>query len=93
MSENTEATTDSTPPKDDSVAPDGRTQEQLLADIVSSSEFVPSEEQSLPTEQVPEIDPGEPGQEDPKEPGEPVTEEVEEEANAEEVESEGEDTD
>ena len=93
MSENTEATTDSTPPKDDSVAPDGRTQEQLLADIVSSSEFVPNEEQSLPTEQVPEIDPGESGQEDPKEPEEPVTEEVEEEANTEEVESEGEDTD
>ena len=93
MSENTEAITDSTPLKDDSVAPDGRTQEQLLADIVSSSEFVPNEEQSLPTEQVPEIDPGESGQEDPKEPEEPVTEEVEEEANTEEVESEGEDAD
>ena len=93
MSENTEARTDSTPPKDDSVAPDGRTQEQLLADIVSSSEFVPNEEQSLPEEQVPEIDPDESEQEDPKESEESVTEEIEEGAETEEVESEGEDAD
>ena len=93
MSENTEARTDSTPPKDDSVAPDGRTQEQLLADIVSNSEFVPNEEQSLPEEQVPEIDPDESEQEDPKESEESATEEIEEGAETEEVESEGEDAD
>tara|TARA_Y100001973_G_scaffold22480_1_gene33531 strand:+ start:745 stop:1863 length:1119 start_codon:yes stop_codon:yes gene_type:complete len=93
MSENTEAITDSTPPKDDSAAPDGRTQEQLLADIVSNSDFVPNEEQSLPEEQVPEIDPDESEQEDPKESEESVTEEIEEGAETEEVESEGEDAD
>ena len=93
MSENTEARTDSTPPKDDSVAPDGRTQAQLLADIVSNSEFVPNEEQSLPVEQVPEIDPDESEQEDPQESEESVTEEIEEGAETEEVESEGEDAD
>ena len=93
MSENTEAITDSTPLKDDSVAPDGRTQEQLLADIVSNSDFVPNEEQSLPEEQVPEIDPDESEQEDPKESEESVTEEIEEGAETEEVESEGEDAD
>ena len=53
-----EAQVDSTPSKDDSIAPDGRTQEQLLADIVSNSDFVPKEE-SLPEKQVPEVDPGE----------------------------------
>ncbi len=48
MSEDTKAIPDSAPPRDDSGATDGRTQEQLLADIVSNSEFVPNEEQSLP---------------------------------------------
>ena len=93
MSENTEATTDSTPPKDDSVATDGRTQEQLLADIVSNSDFVPNEEESLPVEQVPEVDPDESGQEDPKEPEESATEEIEEEIKTDEVDSEDEDAD
>ena len=57
MSEDTKAIPDSAPPRDDSGATDGRTEEQLLADIVKSSEFVPNEEQSLPVEQVPEVDP------------------------------------
>ena len=93
MSEDTKAIPDSTPPRDDAGATDGRTQEQLLADIVSSSDFVPNEEQSLPVEQVPEIDPDESEQEDPKESDESVNEEIEEEAKTEEVEDEGEDAD
>jgi len=94
MSENTEAQVDSTPPRIDSTAPDGRTEEQLLADIVSNSDFVPNEEQSPTEEQVPEIDPGESEDiQDPQETDEPAKEEVEEEANTEEVESEGEDAD
>ena len=88
----TEAEVTSTPPVDDVAAPDGRTQEQLLADIVSNSDFIPKEE-SLPEEQIPEVDPGESEQEDPKEADEPVKEEVEEEAETEEVEDEVEDAD
>ena len=91
MSEDTKAIPDSAPPRDDAGATDGRTEEQLLADIVSSSEFVPNEEQSLPVEQVPEVDPEESEQQDPKESDESANEEIEEGANEEEVESEGED--
>jgi FtsZ-binding cell division protein ZapB len=88
-----EAEVASTPLKDDAAAPDGRTQEQLLADIVSNSDFIPNEE-SLPEEQVPEVDPGVSEEvEDPKETDEPETQEVEEEANTEEVEDEVEDAD
>ena len=93
MSEDTKAIPDSAPPRDDSGATDGRTEEQLLADIVKSSEFVPNEEQSLPVEQVPEVDPEESEQEDPKESDESANEEIEEEVKEEEVESEGEDAD
>ena len=93
MSEDTKATTDSTPPKDDAVAEVGRTEEQLLADIIQSSDFVPNEEESLPVEQVPEVDPDKSEQEDPKESDESVNEEVEEEASTEEVESGDEDAD
>ena len=90
----TEAEVASTPPMDDAIAKDGRTQEQLLADIISNSDFVPKEEKSLPEEQVPEVDPGESEEiEDPKETDEPVKEEVEEEAETEEVEEVVEDAD
>ena len=89
----TEAEVASTPPADDAIAKDGRTQEQLLADIISNSDFVPKEE-SLPEEQVPEVDPGESEEiEDPKETDEPVKEEVEEEVETEEVEEVVEDAD
>ena len=82
VEKNTEANTDSTPPKDDSIATDSRTEEALLADIVRNSEFV----ESLPNEQVPEVDTAETESEDP-DPEEVVeTEEVEEEANTEESE-------
>ena len=54
MDNNTEAQVDSTQ-QDDSQANVGRTEDQLLADIVKSSPFT----QSLPEEQVPELDPEE----------------------------------
>ena len=89
MDNNTEAQVDSTQ-QDDSQANVGRTEDQLLADIVKSSPFT----QSLPEEQVPEVDPGESEEtEDPKETDEPVKEEVEEEAETEEVEEVVEDAD
>ncbi|MAJ23784.1 MAG: hypothetical protein CMI75_08420 [Candidatus Pelagibacter sp.] len=86
--DNTQAIPDSTP-RDDSVAEGGRTEDQLLADIVRSSNFT-SNEESLPTEQVPELDPEESDKEDPKS-EESESEEVEEEVESEETETEGED--
>lgn len=91
--ENTEMAVPSTPLKDDVTISGGRSEEQLLADIVSNSEFVPNEEQSLPVEQVPEVDPGESEEEDPKETDEPELKEESEEAETEEVEGEVEDAD
>ncbi len=91
MSENTKAVPDSTQ-TDDSAAAVGQTEEALLADIVRNSAFTQNEE-SLPTEQVPELDPGLSDQEDPNRSDEPVSEEVEEGVETEEVESEGEDAD
>ena len=82
MENNTEATVDSTQP-DDSIATDGRTEEQMLADIVANSEFT----ESLPDEQdVPELDTEETVEEDPE------TEETENEEVEEEVETEEEET-
>tara|TARA_R110000751_G_scaffold287636_1_gene392453 strand:- start:1167 stop:2255 length:1089 start_codon:yes stop_codon:yes gene_type:complete len=75
---NTEATIDSTP-TDDSIAEVGRTEEQLLADIVQNSDFV----DTLPDEQVPELDPDESETEDPDVTEESVSEEVEEESEEE----------
>jgi len=75
VNKNTEATTDSTPPKDDSIATEGRTEEALLADIVRNSDFV----ESLPNEQVPEEDTVE-SEEDPESEEAVETEEVEEES-------------
>ena len=80
VKKNTEATTDSTPPKDDSIATESRTEEALLADIIQNSDFV----ESLPNEQVPEEDTAEPESEDPESEEAVETEEVEEEANDEE---------
>ena len=77
MSENTKAVPDSTQ-MDDSAAAVGQTEEALLADIVRNSAFTQNEE-SLSTEQVPELDPGTSDQEDPNRSDEPVSEEVEEE--------------
>ena len=54
--DSTDAQVDSTP-KDDSQADVGRTEDQLLADIVRNSDFIPNDEESLPEEQVPELDP------------------------------------
>ena len=77
MDNNTEAQVDSTQ-QDDSQANVGRTEDQLLADIVKSSPFT----QSLPEEQVPELDPEEPDSET-QESEEAVSEEVEEEVQPE----------
>ena len=77
MDNNTEAQVDSTQ-KDDSQANVGRTEDQLLADIVKSSPFT----QSLPEEQVPELDPEESDSET-QESEEAVSEEVEEEVQTE----------
>jgi len=86
MDKNTEAKVDSTP-TDDSTATDGRTEEQMLADIMANSEFT----ESLPNEQdVPELDTEETAEEDP-EAEESETEEVEEEVETEEEEATDED--
>ena len=89
VEKNTEANTDSTPPKDDSIATDSRTEEALLADIVRNSEFV----ESLPNEQVPEGDTEEATEEDPEVEESDETEEVEEEVETEDEETEAEDDD
>ena len=81
MDNNTEAQVDSTQ-QDDSQANVGRTEDQLLADIVKSSPFT----QSLPEEQVPELDPEESDSET-QESEEPVSEEVEEEVQEESEEA------
>ena len=88
MEQNTEAQMDSTP-MDDSVAPvnNGQTEDTLLADIIANSEFVGS----LPTEQVPELDPEESDSEDPNISEEAVSEDEEEEVEDEEVNTEEED--
>jgi len=86
MVKNTEATTDSTPPKDDSIATDSQTEEALLADIVRNSDFV----ESLPDEQVPEVDTAE-TEEDPESEEAVETEEIEEESIPKVEETEGED--
>jgi len=87
MVKNTEATTDSTPPKDDSIATDSRTEEAMLADIVRNSDFV----ESLPDEQVPEVDTAEPESEDPESEEAVETEEIEEESIPEVEDDEDED--
>lgn len=90
MESNTEAVVDSTP-TDDSIAevPQGRTEQDLLADVLKQSQFV---QDPLPKEQeVPEIDPEE-SEQDP-ESEEAVNEEVEEEDESDVGEEEGEDAD
>ena len=81
MDNNTEAQVDSTQ-QDDSQADVGRTEEQLLADIVRNSDFVSNDEESLPEEQVPELDP-EKSDSETQESEEAVSEEVEEEVQTE----------
>lgn len=60
MDNNTEAPADSTQ-MDDPVATDSQTEEALLADIIQNSDFV----DTLPNEQVPELDTEELDEEDP----------------------------
>ena len=84
MENNTEANVGSTQ-SDDSIATDSRTEEQMLADIMANSEFT----ESLPDEQVPELD----TEEDTEDPDvdESEVEEVEEEVETDEEETEAED--
>jgi hypothetical protein len=84
MENNTEANMDSTQ-MDDSIAEGSRTEEQMLADIMANSEFT----ESLPDEQVPELDTEE-ATEDP-DVDESEVEEVEEEVETDEEETEAED--
>ena len=80
--DSTDAQVDSTP-KDDSQADVGRTEDQLLADIVRNSDFLPNDEESLPEEQVPELDPEQSEEVKTQESEESVSEEVEEEVQPE----------
>jgi len=89
MDKNTEAQVDSTQ-LDDSAATDSRTEEQMLADIVRNSAFTDNEE-SLPSEQIPEGDTDETTEEDPE--VEESEEEIEEEVESEDKEIEAEDDD
>jgi hypothetical protein len=82
MDSNTEARVDSTQ-MDESQANVDQTADQLLADIVRNSDFVPNDEKSLPEEQVPELDPAETEEVETQESEEAVSEEVEEEVQAE----------
>jgi len=85
---NTEATTDSTQ-VDDSVASGGRTEEALLADILRNTQFL--DEESLPDEQIPEVDTEESNEDEPEALEEDDTEEVEEEVEDEEEKTSDED--
>lgn len=92
MKSNTEAVADSTL-MDDAVAevPQDRTEQDLLADVLRNTQFLNSDEEPLPEEQVPEIDPEESDED--LESEEAETEEVEEEVEDEVEEEEGEDAD
>jgi hypothetical protein len=83
-----EAQTDSTR-MDDSVATDSQTEAALLDDILQNSAFLQGE--SLPDEQIPEVDTEESNEEEPEALEEDDTEEVEEEVEDEAEETEVED--
>lgn len=84
--EDTNATTDSAQ-LDDSVAVESQTEESLLADIIRNSDFV----DTLPDEQVPQLDTEEADDEDPEDSVEADNEDEEEEDEIEEEEAMDED--
>jgi len=84
--EDTNATTDSAR-MDDSVAVESQTEESLLADIIRNSDFV----DTLPDEQVPQLDTEEADDEDPEDSVEADNEDEEEEDEIEEEEATDED--
>jgi len=85
--EDTNATPDSTQ-LDDSVATgESRTEEAMLADIIRNTEFL-SDEESLPNEQVPQLDAEYSDDEDPEESDEADNVDDEEEIEEDEVEAE-----
>lgn len=89
---NTEAVADSTRMDDNAAeVPQGRSEQDLLADVLRNTQFLNNDEEPLPDEQVPEIDPEESDED--LESEEVVTEDVEEEDKSEVEESEGEDAD
>ena len=81
--DNPEATTDSTPKDDSTAMEQSQTEEALLADIIRNSDFV----DTLPDEQVPQLDAEDPDEEDPEssEEADNVDEEEEEETEEEEA--------
>ena len=79
--EDTNATTDSAQ-LDDSVAVESQTEESLLADIIRNSDFV----DTLPDEQVPQLDTEEADDEDPEDSVEADNEDEEDEAEIDEEE-------
>ena len=83
-----EANTGSTP-MDDSVATDSQTEAALLDNILQNTQFLQGE--SLPEEQIPEVDTEESNEEEPEALEEDDTEEVEEEVEDEEVDETDED--
>ena len=82
MDNNTEAQVDSTQ-SDESQANVDQTADQLLADIVRNSDFISNDEESLPEEQVPELDPEQSEEVETQDSEEAVSEEVEEEVQPE----------
>jgi len=80
---NPEANTDSTPMDDSNAMDNSQTEEALLADIIRNSDFV----DTLPDEQVPQLDAEDSDYEDPNESEEADSKEVEEEEEIEEEEA------
>jgi|11BtaG_2_1085332.scaffolds.fasta_scaffold00807_16 hypothetical protein len=89
MDNDTEAPVDSTQLDEPTAEVNSQTEEALLADIIANSEFV----DTLPDEQVPELDTEETDEEDPESSEEADNEDEEEEDEIEEVDTEDEDAD
>ena len=89
MDNDTEAPVDSTQLDEPTAEVNSQTEEALLADIIANSEFV----DTLPDEQVPELDTEETDEEDPESSEEADNEDEEEEDEIEEVNTEDEDAD
>ena len=87
--DNTEANVDSTPMDDSTAVGDSQTEAALLDNILQNTAFLDGE--SLPKEQIPEVDTEESDEEDPESSEEDDTEEVEEEVEDEEVDETDED--
>jgi len=87
--DNTEANVDSTPMDDSAALGSSQTEAALLDNILQNTQFLDGE--SLPEEQIPELDTEESDEEDPESSEEDDTEEVEEEVEDEEEDESDED--